>query len=162
MFTFRFLEKMNFSSRWTLLPLRLAMGVGFLAHGLAKWNRGPAKFAVLLQHTGVPFPLQTAWLVTGLEVFGGAALTLGLLVTIVSIPLMVSMVVAIVTVQGRYGFSSVNTIGLTPSGPLFGPPGYEINLLYIAGLLALALSGSSALSLDRMFFRGERAARHPS
>ena len=159
MFAFRFLEKMNFSSRWTLLPLRLVIGVGFLAHGLAKWNRGPAKFAVLLKHTGVPFPLLTAWLVTGLEVFGGVALILGLLVTIVSIPLLVSMVVAIATVQGHYGFSSVNTVGLTPSGPLFGPPGYEINLLYIAGLLALALSGPSALSIDRLLMRENRAAR---
>ena len=135
------------------------MGTGFLAYGLAKWNRGPAKFAMLLEHTGVGFPLQTAWLVTGLEVFGGVALILGLLVTIVSIPLIVSMVVAIVTVQGHYGFSSVNTIGLTPSGPLFGPPGYEINLLYIAGLLALALSRPSALSIDRLLMRENRAAR---
>ncbi len=159
MFAFRFLEKMTFASRWTLLPLRVAMGVGFLAHGLAKWDRGPAKFAMLLQHTGVPFPLQTAWLVTGLEIFGGVALILGLLVSIVSIPLIVSMIVAIVTVQGHYGFSSVNTIGLTASGPLFGPPGYEINLLYIAGLLALGLSEPSALSIDRLLTREIRAAR---
>ena len=162
MFAFRFLEKMNFSSRWTLLPLRLVIGAGFLAHGLAKWNRGPAKFGMLLQHTGVPFPIPTAWLVTGLEVFGGAALILGLLVTIVSIPLIVSMIVAIVTVQGHYGFSSVNTIGLTASGPLFGPPGYEINLLYIAGLLALGLSGPSALSIDRLLMRENRTARRPN
>ena len=148
MFLLRFFKKVNLASRWTLLPLRLVIGVGFLAHGLAKWNRGPAKFGLLLQHAGVPFPLQTAWLVTGLEVFGGAALIVGLLVTIVSIPLMVSMVIAILTVQGHYGFSSVNTIGLTASGPVFGPPGYEINLMYIAGLFALALSGPSALSLD--------------
>jgi putative oxidoreductase len=108
---------------------------------------------MLLQHSGVPLPLQTAWLVTGLEVFGGTALIVGLFVTIVSIPLVVSMVVAIFTVQGHYGFSSVNTIGLTASGPLFGPPGYEINLLYIAGLLALALSRPSALSLDQFLTR---------
>jgi putative oxidoreductase len=68
----------------------------------------------------------------------------------VSIPLITSMIAAIVTVQGRFGFSSINTIGLTPSGPLFGPPGYEINLLYIAGLVALALSGPTALSIDRV------------
>jgi len=153
-FVFRFFEKVNLASRWKLLPLRLVMGVGFLAHGLAKWNRGPTRFGLLLQHTGVPFPLQTAWLVTGLEVFGGAALIIGLLVTVVSIPLIISMVVAILTVQGRYGFSSVNTIGLTASGPLFSPPGYEINLLYIVGLLALALSGPSALSVDEFLARG--------
>lgn len=146
-----------------LLPLRLVIGIGFLAHGLAKWTRGPAKFGLLLQQAGVPFPFHTAWLVTLLEVFGGAALIVGFLVALVSIPLAISMVVAILTVQGRYGFSSVNTVGLTPSGPVFGPPGYEINLLYIVGLLALALSGPTALSIDhvswRPNFRGSEPAR---
>ena len=33
-------------------------------------------------------------------------------------------------------FSAVNLIGLTPERPQLGPPGYEINLLYIAGLVA--------------------------
>ncbi len=145
--------RMKFPSRWTMVPLRLVMGVGFLVHGLAKWNRGPAKFGLLLQQARVPFPFQTAWLVTSLEVLGGAALIAGFLVMLVSVPLLVSMLVAIVTIQGRFGFSSVNTIGLAPSGPLFGPPGYEINLLYIAGLAALAFSEPTALSVDRLFAR---------
>ena len=145
--------RMKFPSRWTMVPLRLVMGVGFLVHGLAKWNRGPAKFGLLLQQARVPFPFQTAWLVTSLEVLGGAALIAGFLVMLVSVPLLVSMLVAIVTIQGRFGFSSVNTIGLAPSGPLFGPPGYEINLLYIAGLAALAFSEPTALSVDRLFGR---------
>jgi putative oxidoreductase len=153
MLDYKSLLRINLPCSWTLLPLRLLIGIGFLLHGLAKWNRGPAKFGMLLQFAGVPFPLQTAWMVTLLEVFGGAAILVGLFVTVVSIPLIASMLVAIVTVQGRYGFSSVNTIGLTPAGPLFGPPGYEINLLYIAGLLALAFSGPTALSLDRMLKR---------
>ena len=134
---------------WALLPLRLIIGYGFLAHGLAKWARGPANFGKLLHYIGAPFPVATAWAVTMLEVFGGLALIMGALVAIVSIPLILSMLVAMFTVQIHYGFSSVNTIGLTPSGPVFGPPGYEINLLYIAGLLALGLAGPTALSLDR-------------
>jgi len=146
----KFIWQPRFRCCWTLLPLRLVIGTGFLLHGLAKWNRGPAKFGLLLQQAGVPFPLHTAWLVTLLEVFGGAAMIAGFLVTLVSVPLIVSMAVAIFTVQGRYGFSSVNTVGLTSSGPVFGPPGYEINLLYIAGLLALALSEPTALSVDRV------------
>ena len=135
--------------QWALLPLRLIIGFGFLAHGWAKWSRGPANFGKLLQQIGAPFPTSTAWMVTLLEVFGGLAILAGVLVAIVSIPLIVSMLVAMFTVQVRYGFSSVNTIGLTPSGPLFGPPGYEINLLYMAGLLALMLAGPGMLSLDR-------------
>jgi putative oxidoreductase len=107
----------------------------------------------------VPFPFQTAWLVTCLEVFGGAAVLVGLFVTILSIPLIISMLVTIFTVQGRFGFSSVNTIGLTPPGPVFGPPGYEINLLNIAGLVALAFSGPTALSVDRVLARAKAVDR---
>jgi putative oxidoreductase len=141
---------------WALLPLRLIIGYGFLAHGLAKWGRGPANFGKLLHQIGAPLPVATAWMVTLLEVFGGIAVIAGVLVAIVSVPLIISMVVAMATVHIRYGFSSINTIGLTPDGPVFGPPGYEINLLYIAGLLALALAGPTALSLDRWLERRRR------
>ena len=93
--------------------------------------------------------MATASVVTLLEVFGGLAIILGIFVALVSIPLIASMLVAMFTVQLRYGFSSVNTIGLTDAGPVFGPPGYEINLLYIASLLALALIGAGPLALGR-------------
>ena len=141
---------MKLPANWTLLPLRLIIGTGFLLHGLAKWQRGPAKFGVLLQQIGVPFPAPTAWMVTCLEIFGGISVILGLFVTLISIPLIISMMVAMFTIHIHYGFSSINTIGLTPSGPVFGPPGYEINLLYIAGLLALTFSAPSSLSLDAL------------
>jgi putative oxidoreductase len=141
-----------------MLPLRLIMGFGFLVHGLAKWNRGPANFGKLLAQIGTPMPVATAWVVTLLEIAGGAALLVGLFVTIVSIPLIISMLVAMFTVHLRYGFSSINTIGLSPDGPRFGPPGYEVNLLYIGGLLALMIVGSGRLSLDHWLSR-RRAAR---
>jgi putative oxidoreductase len=134
--------------RWSLVPLRLIIGFGFLAHGLAKWRRGPANFGKLLHQIAVPLPTATAWIVTGLEICGGLAILAGCFVAIVSVPLIVSMFVAMFTIHVHYGFSSINTIGLTPSGPVFGPPGYEINLLYVAGLVALALAGSGALSFD--------------
>jgi putative oxidoreductase len=54
---------------------------------------------------------------------------------------------------GRIGFSAVNTIGMTADGPSFGPPGYEVNLLYIAGLISLTLGGGGALSIDRVLAR---------
>jgi putative oxidoreductase len=131
-----------------LLPLRVMVGYGFLAHGIAKGTRGPAGFARLLDFVGVPFPLFTSWMVTLLEIFGGLALIAGVLVTLASIPLIVSMLVAMLTVHLRYGFSSVNTVGMSATGPLFGPPGYEINLLYITALTALALHGAGPLSFD--------------
>jgi putative oxidoreductase len=66
------------------------------------------------------------------------------------------MVVAMFTVHLRYGFSAANTIGLDASGPILGPPGYELSLIYIAALTALALARPSALSVDE--FRVRRKA----
>jgi hypothetical protein len=54
------------------------------------------------------------------------------------------------------GFSAINTIGLTANGPQFGPPGYEVNLLYIAGLLVLILGGAGPNSIDRQLARRKR------
>jgi len=136
--------------RWVPIPIRIILGVGFMVHGWAKWSRGPAAFAELLEHAHVPLPLVNAWLVTLLEIFGGLALLVGAFVALVSVPLILSMLGAMFTVNINYGFSAVNTIGLTPEGPQFGPPGYEINLLYIAGLLTLILGGAGPLSIDAL------------
>ncbi len=136
------------SHQWALLPLRLVVGYGFFAHGIAKWNRGPEKFAKLLTVIGVPAPGITARVVVGVELLGGLAIILGVLVLLASVPLIGSMIVAMFTIHVHYGFSAVNTIGLTATGPVLGPPGYEINLLYVGALLALALSGPGALSVD--------------
>ena len=134
--------------RWAPLPLRLAIGYGFMAHGWAKLSRGPAGFAALIHRIGLPFPVSTAWAVTILELAGGLAILGGAFVAVVSVPLMLTMLTAMFKVHWRYGFSSIKTIGLGPDGPLFGPPGYEVNLLYIAGLVALILGGAGALSVD--------------
>ena len=144
------------SVRWSLLPIRLVVGFGFLSHGLAKFGRGPQKFGKLLDLIGTPFPVPTAWMVTTLEIVGGIALLCGAFVLIASVPLAISMLVAIATIHWRYGFSAVNTIGLSTTGPIFGPPGYEVPLLYIAALLALSLSDPSALSVDGWLRRRTR------
>jgi putative oxidoreductase len=149
-------------SQWAPIPLRLIIGYGFMAHGWAKWSRGPEGFGKLLQQIGAPLPEFTAWVVTLLELFGGLAILAGAFVAVVSVPLVVSLLVATFTVQARYGFSSVNTIGLTEAGPVFGPPGYEVNLLYIAGLLVLVLGGPGPLSVDRWLARRRETSERPS
>ena len=136
--------------QWAPLPLRLIIGYGFMAHGWAKLSRGPSGFAKLLTQIGAPLPEPTAWVSTFVELLGGMAIFVGAFVQIVSVPLVVMMLVAMFTVHLKYGFSSINTIGLTQNGPQFGPPGYEINLLYIAALLALVLGGAGPLSIDRL------------
>jgi putative oxidoreductase len=137
-------------NQWAPVALRLVIGYGFIAHGLAKLGRGPDKFANVLTWMNVPFPHFTAWLVTLLEIFGGLAILIGAFVVLVSIPLVAIHLVAMFGVHLKYGFSSVNTIGLTAAGPQFGPPGFEVNLLYIAGLLAIVLIGAGPWSVDRL------------
>ena len=142
--------------QWAPLPLRLVIGYGFVDHGWAKLSRGPEGFAQLLEQIGAPLPFLTAWVSTLVEILGGLAILAGALVAVVSVPLIVMMLVAMFTVHLRYGFSAINTIGLTAEGPQFGPPGYEVNLLYIAGLLALILCGAGPLSIDSLLARRKR------
>jgi putative oxidoreductase len=96
------------------------------------------------------------------ELLGGLAIFVGAFVQVVSVPLIVMMLVAMFTVHLKYGFSSVSTIGLTGDGPKFGPPGYEVNLLYIAGLLALALRGAGAFSVEAILAREGKAPDRPA
>jgi putative oxidoreductase len=109
----------------------------------------------------VPIPLTTAWLITALELAGGASLMVGAAVRPWTIPLAITMIAALVGVHGRYGFLSIRLKALTASGAEFGPVGYELNLLYLAGLVALGLAGSSPLSIDRWLERRRSTApRH--
>jgi len=134
---------------WALLPLRLIVGFGFAAHGYAKLARGPESFAPILATLGIPAPGFTAWVTSLLEFLGGILLMLGAFVIPLSIPLAAIMVTAMFGVHFRYGFSSIRLKGLTSGGAEFGPIGYELNLLYLAGIVTLALGGSSPLSVDR-------------
>lgn len=139
----------SFWSKWAPLPLRLVIGFGFAAHGFAKLSRGPDGFADILLALGVPAPVFMAWATALVELLGGLAIIAGAFVSLVSIPLVIVMLTAMFTVHLPFGFSSITLKRMTENGPEFGAPGYELNLLYIAGLLALILGGSGAFSIDR-------------
>jgi putative oxidoreductase len=139
----------NVLSAFAPLALRLIAGFGFLAHGYAKLSRGPETFAVVLHTLGVPASHAAAWLTTLVELIGGAALILGAFVSIVSGPLTIILLAALVTVHWRYGFFSVKLAEVNADGIRFGTVGYEIILLYLACLVALALGGAGAWSIDR-------------
>jgi putative oxidoreductase len=138
-------EKM---SPYALFPVRLLVGYGFLAHGIAKWSKGPEVFAGILQAAGVPLPHLMSWLTIATEILGGIALLLGACVFFISIPCIVLLAVAVVTVHLPYGFSSIKLIGIVQGRAQFGPPGYECDLLYIVCFLALMMSGPSPWSFD--------------
>jgi hypothetical protein len=71
---------------YAAVPLRLIVGYGFLAHGFAKWNRGPETFAAILRAIGVPSPQLMAWLTIATEILSGIAILVGAFVPLVSIP----------------------------------------------------------------------------
>ena len=133
---------------WAPIPLRLIVGYGFMEHGLAKLSRGPEAFAAILHTMGVPAPDLIAWLTILTELIGGLAVLLGAFVPLVSLPMASVLVVAMLTVHLPYGFSSIKLLSVTSGRAQFGPPGYELDLLYLACLAALALGGPGPMAFD--------------
>jgi putative oxidoreductase len=137
--------------RWAPLPLRLIVGYGFFAHGLAKVEKGPERFVDILQAIGTPLPHFMAWLTILVEILGGLAVLLGAFVPWISVPMAAVLLVAIFTVHLPFGFTSIKLMAVTADGPKFGPPGYETDLLYLACLATLVLAGSGPLAVDGWF-----------
>jgi len=140
-------------SDWYAIPLRLMVGYGFMEHGYAKLARGPDAFVHILTALGVPMPELAAWATILVELLGGLAVLLGALIPLASIPMIVVLLVAIVTVHLPNGFSSIKLQSISADGAHFGQPGYETDLLYMAALIALVVGGSGPLALDRLVFR---------
>ena len=136
-------------ANWYALPIRLVVGYGFVAHGYAKLARGPEHFSAILHSMGLPFSELLGWGTIIVELVGGIAILLGALVPLASIPMIVVLLVAIFTVHLPNGFSSIKLIAYDASGAHFGQPGYETDLLYVAGLIALCIGGAGPLSVDR-------------
>jgi putative oxidoreductase len=134
--------------RWAAIPLRLIVGYGFMEHGFAKLSRGPEAFAAILHTMGVPAPHLMAWLTILTELIGGFAVLLGAFVPLVSLPMGAVLLVAMLTVHLPYGFSSIKLLSVTAGRAQFGPPGYELDLLYLACLAALVFGGPGPVAID--------------
>ena len=144
-------------ARWSPIPLRLIVGYGFMQHGVAKLSRGPDSFAAILQGMGVPDPQLMAWLTIVIELVGGLAVLLGAFVTIVSVPMMAVLLMAMFKVHLPYGFSSIKLLAVAATGAKFGPVGYEVVLLYIACLASLVIGGSGPFAIDGLIRKGIEA-----
>jgi putative oxidoreductase len=138
------------------------VGYGFITHGFAKLVRGPDSFITILQALGVPIPHVMAWATILVELLGGFAVLIGAFVSVISVPMVAVLLVAMFTVHLPYGFSSIKLIAVTNDGPQFGPPGYETALLYIACLAALNLGGSGPLSIDGLIARHSNVPTGPT
>ncbi|NML57128.1 HvfX family Cu-binding RiPP maturation protein [Chryseobacterium cheonjiense] len=122
-----------------LLLIRLILAYGFYNPAMMKL-RDINSIADWFSSINIPFPLVNAYLAAGTEISGVVLLTLGLFTRIISIPLMVTMVVAIVTVHWGNGFEA-------------GDNGFEIPLYYLILLFTLIVYGSGRISLDHILFR---------
>jgi putative oxidoreductase len=98
-----------------------------------------------------------AWLTILVEVGCGLLMLAGALVPVIAVPMLAVLVVALATVHAQFGFTSIKLLDVTPSGPRFGPPGMETDLLYIAGLMTLVLAGPGPVALDNLLLRKFRA-----
>ena len=138
-------------SKWAPMPLRLILGLAFVYHGAPKLFSAPdhQMFLGMLQGIGVPAAGLMAWVVGIAELLGGLTLIVGAFVSVASVLLIINILVALFTVHLPNGFNFINITSMTDAGPQFGFPGYEVNLLYIAGLLALFLLGPSHMSVDQ-------------
>ena len=136
-------------ARWAPIPLRLIVGYGFMEHGFAKLSKGPENFAAILHALSVPAPHFMAWLTILTELIGGLAVLLGAFVPLVSLPMAVLLFVAIFTVHLPYGFSSIKLMSVMAGCAQFGPPGYEVDLLYLVCLAALVFGGSGPMAIDQ-------------
>ncbi|RJP22775.1 MAG: DoxX family protein [Candidatus Omnitrophota bacterium] len=133
----------NYSSL-ALLILRATIGIIFFAHGGQKLfgffgGTGIAGTVETFSTLPIVFPALMAWIVSGIELFGGIALIIGILTREFSLLLAMIMFGAIWTVHGPNGFFMANN-------------GFEYNFALLGGCLSLAFSGGGALSLDVMFF----------
>jgi len=121
-----------------LLFIRLILVYGFFNPAMMKL-KDITSIAEWFGSIGIPFPTLNAYLATGTEVLGVILLTLGLFTRLISIPLIITMIVAVVTVHGGNGFEA-------------GENGFEIPLYYIIMLFTLVVYGSGKISLDHFLF----------
>ncbi len=126
----------------------MILGFGFVEHGYAKLSRGADGFIAILHAIGMPFADLLGWATIVVEIFGGLLILAGAFIPMAAAPMIVVLLVAIFSVHLPNGFSSIKLISYDAAGAHFGQPGYETDLLYIAGVLALCIGGPGPLSVD--------------
>jgi putative oxidoreductase len=136
--------------RYAPLPVRFVVGYGFMAHGYAKIAKHPEHFVTILHALGVPAPHFMAWATIAIELLGGLAILCGAFVPVATVPMLAVLLVATLTVHLQFGFTSIKLMDVVSGVPRFGPPGYETDLLYAAGLLSLVFGGTGPLAVDTL------------
>jgi putative oxidoreductase len=127
--------------------LRVMVGLTFLLTGLPKLQN-PAGFIGFVTSLRFPAPGILAWIPIIMEPLGGVLLIAGLATRWVGLYYVVEMAITGLWVKAARG---------TPFIVASGKPGvgFELDLLLLAGALALVLLGSGQLSLERNILKRE-------
>lgn len=131
MSAFGFLESADLAS----LVLRIVVGVLFVLHGWPK-IKNPKQTASWVASTGWSWGAGFAYAFTFLEFLGGLALVAGFLTRIVGILFVLQMIATTIFARKKLGKK------------LLG--GWETDLLFLGGALALVFLGAGAWSLDAL------------
>jgi putative oxidoreductase len=131
---FKIVEKLTNVKDISFLFIRLILAYGFYGTAMMKIN-DVGKIARWFASINIPAPTLNAYLATYTEFFGFIFLALGFATRFISIPLIITMIVAIKTAHWENGFSADDN-------------GYEIPLYYIIMLLTLLLNGPGRISID--------------
>ena len=118
------------------LSLRIIAGIGLMIHGFPKLLdiAGTGN-----SFTNMGLPPELAVVIGLLEFIGGLAILLGILTRIAAGLLAIDMIGAILQVKLSKGF-----IG-----------GYELDLLYLAIMISLMITGPGSLSIERSILKRE-------
>lgn len=134
------LSRLPYAPHLAALVLRVAVGTVLIAHGLQKLRGGVSGFAGVVESVGAPFPTLTAYVVVAIEVLGGSLLLVGLLTRVWSTLAALFMVFTTLLVKLDSGL-------IAPQGQ---GSGAELDILILAGALAITLMGPGTVSLDRL------------
>jgi putative oxidoreductase len=126
---------------------RFTLGVLFMSTGWGKVH-SLDKVTAFFTELGIPAPGFHAPFVSFVELIGGALLLGGLASRFAAVPLLVSMLVAIVTAQREQVHGLADLFGL-------------VEWTYFALLLWIAAAGPGRLSLDHLLF-GRRSPSAPA
>lgn len=121
---------------WGPLVLRLIIGGLFLWHGIDKFRAGIDMVESMFNMWGVPAPALAAPAVAIIEIVGGIALIIGAGTRAAAMMLSVIMLGALIFVKVDVGLIPMDAAGA------------EVDLAYLAGLLALVAIGPGPLSVD--------------
>jgi putative oxidoreductase len=129
---------------WAPLPLRVALGIGLMIHGGIKLfvAGGHENIAHLIAQLGVPLSGTMAWVVGGVEFFGGLGILLGALFK-------VSTAVNALNVAGLLVLAALAG-GIPDPLPGGDPlPEFREAFLILAGTLTLFLGGAGRGAVGR-------------